>query len=736
MSGSNSLRSLLLLALVLCTWPAFADDPADLLSDFESPATPFVPRTSRSEEEQDRIVSAALYAHGRVLYQRREFSAALARFQRAWRYNPDAVSILPEIISLANHLRRQDEAARYAAIAPDHADIDLLVLRRLALLQSAKRDGDMALRLFEKAWQLQQARGTTHALEDVGLVLQFQEMGRLYFEAGSYAEAHQMLSRVSQAIANPDQLSENETLRRMVLRQADATREMLAECLVELGKADEAEKLIRQLYSDDQQAAELEYQLARIDDRRGATDAAIDRLQKYFQSGATAAESRPYELFRKQLEKKLRDPSKALAEATEVLEARLAQDTANLPLAGFVARLRLQQQQWQRAAELYERLAAERPSVEAYEGLLVCQFRLADERGFLETLGKSVERSGGLDDFDEVEKLLDGDAPFVGRVIAGVEAEIADRPEEISPRAALAGAWLALRQKQYETADRIFDFAFGRQGDAASQTALSWGIEMLLAGQYDRSTNVFRQALARKQSDDETAPLRLYLIRSLAMAGKTQEALEAAETAAKMWPKSPRFQSQPAWVHYYAKNNDQAVTAYRAVLDEFDEDYSSAGLRNEMRDIRLILSNLATRQDKMADAEEWLEQVLDEFPEDVGAQNDLGYLWTEQGKRLRRALRMIQNAVAAEPDNVAYIDSLGWAYFRLKQYDKAVEQLERATAGDDPDGVILDHLGDAYFEQDKIEKALAAWRRAKAAFEKEQDSKRLEAVLRKIEKHE
>ena len=60
--------------------------------------------------------------------------------------------------------------------------------------------------------------------------------------------------------------------------------------------------------------------------------------------------------------------------------------------------------------------------------------------------------------------------------------------------------------------------------------------------------------------------------------------------------------------------------------------------------------------------------MLDEFPDDAGAMNDLGYLWADQDKNLQRARRMIRKAVDAEPDNAAYRDSLGWVLFRLGRY--------------------------------------------------------------------
>ena len=138
----------------------------------------------------------------------------------------------------------------------------------------------------------------------------------------------------------------------------------------------------------------------------------------------------------------------------------------------------------------------------------------------------------------------------------------------------------------------------------------------------------------------------------------------------------------------------------------------------------------------MAQAEEWLEQVLDEFPEDVGALNDLGYLWADQGKYLNWAFEMTRRAVAGEPDNVAYRDSFGWALYRLGRVSEAIQELEKAVAGDDPDGVILDHLGDAYLQAERKTEAVATWRRAAAAFAKEGNQDKERATQQKIERCE
>jgi tetratricopeptide (TPR) repeat protein len=154
-------------------------------------------------------------------------------------------------------------------------------------------------------------------------------------------------------------------------------------------------------------------------------------------------------------------------------------------------------------------------------------------------------------------------------------------------------------------------------------------------------------------------------------------------------------------------------------------------VRSVTREARLALSNISLELGDYPAAIEWLEQVLDEFPEDIGASNDLGYLWVDHNEHLQRALKLIQRAVEAEPERAAYRDSLGWAYYRMGRYEEAVVELSKAAAGE-PEGTILDHLGDALNEAGKKDDAIAAWKRAAAAFQKAGETRKWEGVQKKI----
>ena len=98
--------------------------------------------------------------------------------------------------------------------------------------------------------------------------------------------------------------------------------------------------------------------------------------------------------------------------------------------------------------------------------------------------------------------------------------------------------------------------------------------------------------------------------------------------------------------------------------------------------------------------------------------NYLGYSWIDKGMYLQEALQIIVKAVKQKPNNGFFVDSLGWAYYRLGDYDKALFYLERATQLQPTDPVITDHLGDALWQLGRRLEARYQWRKA-LAFEPE-----------------
>jgi len=111
-------------------------------------------------------------------------------------------------------------------------------------------------------------------------------------------------------------------------------------------------------------------------------------------------------------------------------------------------------------------------------------------------------------------------------------------------------------------------------------------------------------------------------------------------------------------------------------------------------------------------AERDLLHALDLAPEQPLILNHLGYSWIERRYRVDDALALVQKAVDLSPNNGFIIDSLGWAYYRLEDYDQAVRHLERAVELEPDDPTLHDHLGDAYWMKGRFVEAGFEWSHA------------------------
>src|SRR4029078_714905 len=112
------------------------------------------------------------------------------------------------------------------------------------------------------------------------------------------------------------------------------------------------------------------------------------------------------------------------------------------------------------------------------------------------------------------------------------------------------------------------------------------------------------------------------------------------------------------------------------------------------------------------EAEADLKKALELSPDESPVLNYLGYPWVDQSQNLQTQMDSIRKAVKLKPDDGYYIDSLGWAYYRLGNIQSAVEHLERAVELKPDDPVINDHLGDAYWRIGRKLEAKYQWQQS------------------------
>jgi tetratricopeptide (TPR) repeat protein len=712
----------------------------------EDPPHVMAPEEAWTEQQRDHAEAVAQYTHGRVLLQRgspleddarnRLFAEALRNMQRAWWLDRGLVSIMDDIFRLSFTLNHSGEATRYALIAAEQQEVPLELLKHAAMVLAEQNEFDRALNLYRKI--ASRSAGPPDA------VTQF-EIGRLSLLVGKFEESAAAFAAIRDALEKKADGTLTDDDRARLLRNPEITYALMGESFLRANRLDEAEAMFRRAEEAKPNAAMLGLRLALIEKARGNRAQALRQLDEYFAAKTMSAGLLPCQV----LEELLADANAAInnnsppetaapppsPQLLDRLRELAANDPHNMFLGYFLADRLRAATLWDEAATRYRAMLAVESTADGHQGLVEIFLHQKQLVPLLEQLGEVVGQTGSLAPLDTSIDPLVKDPDLLEQLAGVARAQVADADHPPSPGVLMAMALLEAKARNVERAEQFWNEALKKPGPSAGQFAVNFGLLLLDQDEAARTARAFQRVLDEKLLPDRGAELHFYISGAWSLAKEFDKALAAAREAAKLEPNSARIVAREPWVLYQAKRLDEAEQAYRAILDRFAADYASEDNRAALRDIRFVLSAINVEQNRLADAEEWLQQVLDEFPDDIGALNDLGYLWCDQGKHLQRSLEMLQKAVQAEPDNVAYRDSLGWALYRVGRYTEALVELQKAAGADKVDGVILDHVGDAYLKVDQLPRAIEAWQKAAAAFERQDDTKRLGQVRDKIKQH-
>ncbi len=149
----------------------------------------------------------------------------------------------------------------------------------------------------------------------------------------------------------------------------------------------------------------------------------------------------------------------------------------------------------------------------------------------------------------------------------------------------------------------------------------------------------------------------------------------------------------------------------------------------ESSEAQFRLGSSLERAGTTGEAEAVFLKLLEERPNDAATQNYLGYMWADKGVELEKAKQLLERAVAREPRNPAYLDSLGWVYFRLGSLESAEKNLREAARREPTDPTIVEHLGDLEMKQGDVEDAIRNWERALEL--KSEEAERVREKLRR-----
>jgi len=212
----------------------------------------------------------------------------------------------------------------------------------------------------------------------------------------------------------------------------------------------------------------------------------------------------------------------------------------------------------------------------------------------------------------------------------------------------------------------------------------------------DKALAYCEQAL--KESPN-AAPLHLAHADMIAEKGHVDEGIKELQQLTKGTDQDLEVLSTMANIYQRAKKFDEAQNIADQIVKQFPNESSAYFQQGAIYE----------KQKKYTEAERAFRKALDIEKDNPAVLNYLGYMLADRGVKLDEAVAMIEKALTQDPNNGAYLDSLGWAYFRQNKLDLAEQYLTKALKFAGADATVNDHIGDLYFKMQRFDQARAAW---------------------------
>ncbi|MBV9493296.1 MAG: tetratricopeptide repeat protein [Acidobacteria bacterium] len=296
--------------------------------------------------------------------------------------------------------------------------------------------------------------------------------------------------------------------------------------------------------------------------------------------------------------------------------------------------------------------------------------------------------------------------------------ELKDVPDNLVALAKTQLALIALEKNDTETAFNTAKEVLVFR-DRPNTQAVNIALDALRRQKKWADAVALLQPLVDKYASDPFVNARY--VEMLARNGEPQKAKEAASTQLK----------------FGTRNAVSAAEAFIAAGDYKEAIVlmtTATKAKPEEVDLQFELGSAYERAGDSKSAERIFLDILGKHPEHAATLNYLGYMWAEGNVNLERAAEMLNRAVTQEPNNGAYLDSLGWAYFRQGKLDLAEKYLADATRLLPRDATVHEHLGDVFAKRGDLTRALTAYRAALDLDPEKKDEEKLRTKIAELEK--
>jgi len=257
--------------------------------------------------------------------------------------------------------------------------------------------------------------------------------------------------------------------------------------------------------------------------------------------------------------------------------------------------------------------------------------------------------------------------------------------------------------------EKARELVYSRQPDVFDpRIEIQYGIALQFSGCHKEALAVFTQIV--EQEYDDT--LLQYL---LFVQGRND--LEKIAAAEGLLEHLVQQVPEALFAAYYLAALRIEAGRYAEALPLFQQ--AEAGTGRTTQTQRLInalfyfqFGSTAERTGALQEAERCFRKALELEPGHPASANYLAYMWAEKGLHLDEGLELVQQALKAEPENGAYLDTRGWIYYMQGRYEEAMADLLAAAEKEPDDPTVLDHLGDCALKLERLDDALFFWKKS------------------------
>lgn len=680
----------------------------------DEPLKTFVPAKAPDEQSRLRGEALARFMTGRIQQEKGNFSAALDSYLAAAEKDPAALEPYQSAIPILLQRQENDRARELAITASEKNPKGYELVLAMAAILARQDKLDDGLKLLQAT--LDNPNKTPNVLRDLTLR---RDLGLYHRLRGDFKVAAEQYEIVFNAIVNNEV---NEADRELLLVDPGQMYDEFGDVFLKAENPELALKAFDEASKHREARPGLNsYNLASVFRQTGKPERALEELQEYFNAQLQTRGQAAYQLLKDLLTDLNRQD-----ELVSRLEELRKEDEHNDALRFFLADVYLDEGKLEKAQELYLNGRKEPNDPRGLVGMFAIYRQNKNSEKIFDILGKLFAAVPRADDQATLQQMAPDVQALATRFDKEVKALLEDKEafqsltqyartqeKDEDSRFDFLTAYLLgkLASEGHYTDDTIhfYKVAISMRNDPPGALFRELAIYLVDEEQVPKAIEVLNEALSHSSAALKRERWNfLYLISfAYALDGETEKGLSAIRDAQALQPNQPLLKFQEGWILLQAKRHEDALAHFEQFIKNFPQDKSN------VLKARFYISNIYVEMDQMEKGEKVLEEILAEDPENPQANNDLGYLWADQGKNLERSEKMIRKALEHEPDNRAYLDSLGWVLYKLGRYEEAVVEMEKATADTKKqDTTLMDHLGDTLIKVGRKDEAVAAWKKA------------------------